>query len=136
MIIRRPLSSAMTVDDAPGTVTICKHGRMGLYADDHGVTVRNAMSRARRFAWAEISRFADGRWLVEGEYVWRLVIVLHTGRKVPVGCTVMRPIPETLTAVRQVAERYGIPADLAGVPMKRGRPAQRRLYHDPAARPV
>jgi hypothetical protein len=42
----------MTVDDAPGTVTICKRGRMGLYADDHGLTVRSAASRARRFAWA------------------------------------------------------------------------------------
>lgn len=46
-------------------------------------------------------------------------------------CTFGSPTPETLTAIRQVAERYGIPADLAGVPMKKGRPAQRALYHDP-----
>jgi hypothetical protein len=121
----------MTVDDAPGTVTICKRGRMGLYADDHGLTVRNTASRARRFAWAEISHFADGRVLNDGDYSWILHIVLHTGRKVPATCTSGSPTPETLTAIRQVAERYGIPADLAGVPMKKGRPAQRALYHDP-----
>jgi hypothetical protein len=121
----------MTVDDASGTMTICRRGRMGLYADDHGVTVRNAASRARRFAWAEVSHFADGSILNEGDYSWILHIVLRTGRKVRVHCTFGSPTPETLIAIRQVATRYGVPADLAGVPMTKGRPAQRALYHDP-----
>lgn len=55
----------MAVDDALGTVTICRRGRLGLYADDHSVTVRNAASRTRRFAWAEVSHFADGSVLNE-----------------------------------------------------------------------
>jgi hypothetical protein len=121
----------MAVDDALGTVTICKRGRTGLYADDHGLTMRNDWAGTHRFAWAEVSRFADGRVLNEGHYSWVLHIVLQTGRRVPVPCTSGSPTPETLTAVRQVAARYGIPADLAGVPMKEGRPAQRGLYHDP-----
>lgn len=105
--------------------------RTGLYADDHGVTVRNFGSRARRFAWAEVSHFADGSRYGEGDYRWVLQIVLHTGREVtaPVSAA-----PETLAAIRQVAERYGKPADLAGVPVKKGRPARRGLYHDPGGR--
>jgi len=111
----------MTVDDARGTVTIYRRGRTGLCADDHGVMVRNPASRTRRFAWAEISCFADGSRMNEGSYFWVLHIVLHTGRKV----TVMAgpPTPETLAAIRQVAARHGIPADVAGIPVKRGHPA-------------
>lgn len=121
----------MTAGDAPETVTICERGRRGLYADDDGVTVRNGKSRASRFAWGEISRFADGSGQNEGNYYWVLVIVLQTGREVPVPCTRGSPAPETLEAVRQVAERHGIPADLTGAPMKDGRPAGRSLYQDP-----
>jgi hypothetical protein len=117
------------VDDAPGTVTLYGSGRTGLYADDYGVTVRNARSRTRRFAWAEISCFADGARMSEGSYFWVLHMVLHTGEKVmvPTG----PPTPETLAGIRQVAARYGVPADLAGVPVKNGRPAHRGLYEDP-----
>jgi hypothetical protein len=122
----------MTVDDAPGTVTIYRRGRTGLYADDYGVTVRNPLSRTRRVAWAEISCFADGSGMKEGNYFWVLYIVLHTGRKVTV--TTVSPTPEILAAIRQVAARYGIPADLAGIPAKKGRPAIRGLYEDPGGR--
>lgn len=118
----------MAADDASGAVTIYRRGRTGLCADDHGVTVRNPASRTRRVAWAEISCFADGAWMSEGSYDWVLHIVLHTGRKVT--ATAAPPTPETLAAIRQVAARYGVPADLAGVPAKRGRPAQRGLYED------
>jgi hypothetical protein len=124
----------MIADGAQGTVTIWKSGRKGLYADDHGVTVRNPASRPRRFAWPEISRFEEGGGYDShtGSYIWTLVIVLHTGQKVSAcpgwyGAHTLN----TVAAVRQVAERYGIPADLAGVPMKDGRPARRGLYHDP-----
>jgi hypothetical protein len=122
----------MTVDDALGTVTIYRRGRAGLCADDHGVTVRNPLSRTRRVAWADISCFADGSGMKEGNYFWVLHIVLHTGRTVTV--TAVSPTPEILAAIRQVAVRYGIPADLAGIPAKKGRPAIRGLYEDPGGR--
>jgi hypothetical protein len=113
-------------------VTICRRGPLGLYANDLGVTVRNLTLRARQFAWPEVSRFADGSFqTIFGNYYWVLHIVLHTGRKVPVDCTRESPTPETLRAVKQVAERHGIPADLAGVPMKDGRPPGPGLYEDP-----
>ena len=122
----------MTLDDSPGTVTVYRRGRTGLYADDHGVTVRNRASRTRQFAWAEISCFADGARYIEGSYDWVLHVVLRTGRKVIV--TAVPPTPEALAAIRQVAARYGVPADLAGVPARKGRPAIRGLYEDPGGR--
>jgi hypothetical protein len=127
----------MTVDGASGIVTVCKRGRMGLYADDRAVTVRNShFGRARRTAWAEISRFADGSTgKNEGHCFWVLHIVLRTGQKIPVTCTIRAQTPEILAGVRQVADRYGIPADLAGVPVKKGRPAERGFYEDPGGRP-
>jgi hypothetical protein len=122
----------MIVDDHSGAVTVCKSRRGGLYADDLGVTVRNSASRAERFAWAEISRFAEGSAYdpQSGGLFWFLVIVLHTGRKVRVGLMQgCAPTPETLTAIRQVADRYAIPADVTGVRLEPG------LYHDPGGQP-
>ena len=125
----------MTVGDSPVGVTICKRGRQGLYADDYGVTVRNWHGSELRFAWSEISRFADGSRTGE-DVQWVLLIVLHTGRTIDVGCTLARPTPEMLDAVRHVAARYEIPADLTGVPTEKdGRPAERGLYEDPSGRP-
>ena len=99
----------MTVDDRSGRV----RGLAGLYADDHGVKVRNWPFRARRFDWAEVSHFEDGSWADgQGGRHWALDIVLHTGRRVSVPG---RPTPETLAAVRQVAARYGKSAGLVGV---------------------
>jgi hypothetical protein len=85
-------------------------------------------SRAERFGWAEIGRFAEGSSHdpQSGAEFWFLTIVLQTGRKVRVGlmqgCV---PTPEVLTAIRQVADRYGIPADVTGIPLRPG------LYEDP-----
>ncbi len=124
----------MTADDADGAVTIWERGRRGLYADDHGVTVRNSASRTWRFAWADVSRFEEGgRYDSQsGGYTWTLFVVLHTGQKVTAWFGWYgADVPKIVTAVRQVAERYEIPADLAGVPAKDGRPARRGLYHDP-----
>jgi Protein of unknown function (DUF2510) len=127
----------MTTKDAQGAVTICERGRAGLYADDLGVTVRRSSSSATRFRWAQIDRFADGRQLTHGGYCWVLVIVLHSGRRIPVSCTqrMGEADPETLTAIRQVADRHEIPADLTGVPMTDdGRPVSTGLYKDPGGR--
>jgi Protein of unknown function (DUF2510) len=113
-------------------VTICRRGPLGLYANDLGVTVRNSAFRTGRFAWAEVRHFADGSLQTKfGTYYWVLHIVLRTGRTVSVDCTRQSPTSETLTSVRQVAERYGIPAALAGVPMKDGQPPGPGLYEDP-----
>jgi hypothetical protein len=102
------------------------------------VVVRSSASRTERFAWAEISRFADGGGQADaqngGGYYWVLLIVLHTGREVPVDCTTTGergPTPGTIAAIRQAAERYGIPADLAGIPMENGKPPSPDLYEDP-----
>jgi membrane-bound metal-dependent hydrolase YbcI (DUF457 family) len=103
-------------DGPSGRVTICK----GVYADDHGLTVRNWPFRVRRFDWAEVSNFGDGSRMVDptspygrDRRVWTLDIVLRTGQRVSVLSG--RLTPETLAAVRQVAARYGIPAHLTGV---------------------
>ena len=115
-------------------MTIWESGRRGLYADEHGVTVRNSGRRVRRFGWAEISRFQEGGGydLQSGGYVWALVIAQHSGQKVSaLSGWHGTYAAEVAAAVRQVAERYGIPADVAGVPMRDGRPARRGLYHDP-----
>jgi hypothetical protein len=122
-----PMLDGQIADDVPGTVTIFKRGWSGMRADDHGLTVRDG-PRVRRFAWAEVSRLADGSAYYEGQYHWVLFIVLHSGRKVRAHGA---PNPETLAVVRQVAARHGIPADVTGVPVKGGRPARRGLYEDP-----
>jgi hypothetical protein len=122
----------MAVDDASGTVTICKGQGLFLRTDDAAVLVRNFhFGRARRIGWTEISHFADGRYTKEGVTSWMLVIILHTGKQVPVLCSVLEPTGEVVAAVREAARPHGIPADLAGVATKNGRPAQRGLYHDP-----
>ena len=126
------MESAMSADDPPGTVTIYGSGRAGLYADDHGVTVRYSGSRTRRVAWAEISCFADASRYSEGSYFWVLHIVLHTGETVTASA---RPTPQALAAIGQVAARHGIPAALAGVPVRNGRPAHCGLYEDPGGLP-
>jgi hypothetical protein len=124
----------MAVGDTSGTVTIWERGRRGFYADEHGVTVANSARRVRRLAWAEISRFQEGGGYdpESGGYIWAVVIVLHTGEKVSaVNGWYGSDAADIATAVTQVAERHGIPADVAGVPMKDGRPVRRGLYHDP-----
>jgi hypothetical protein len=122
----------MTVDDGSGLITICTRGRSSLFADDQGVTLRSYPRGARRFAWSEISRFQDGEWSGHGGIVvWALDIVLRTGHTVPVAFTRGSSArPEILAGVGQVAERYGIPADLTGV-LTKDRLPYRGFYEDP-----
>jgi Protein of unknown function (DUF2510) len=121
----------MTADDASGTVTICKGQGLFLRADDAGVLVRNFYGRARRIAWTEISHFADGQYTKEGVTGWQLFIVLRTGNRVRVTSSVLAPADEVVAAVRKAAQPHGVPADLAGVPVKKGQPAVRGFYEDP-----
>jgi hypothetical protein len=108
--------SGMTIDDAQGTVTIWHPDGAVLHADDHGVTVRTDFGGQRRVAWAEISRFEDrvGFDSEAGRHFWKLVIVRHKGWKVAAYRMYGAPPAETVTAIRQIAERYGIPANVAG----------------------
>jgi hypothetical protein len=115
----------MTVADPPGRVTICSRGRSSLSADDTGVIVHNFPGRRRFFSWPEVSSFSDGRFNAgEGPAHWVLDIVLCSGQTRSADCThAESAAPETLAAIRQVAERYGIPADLTGIMMASdGRP--------------
>jgi hypothetical protein len=124
----------MSPNDPWGTLTICERGGAGLYAGDLGLTVRYSARAERRFGWAQVSRFADGSGLTQErrDRYWVLHIVLRTGEEVPVPCTRESPDTVTLTAVRQAAARYGIPAELAGLPMENGRPADTGFYQDPS----
>jgi Protein of unknown function (DUF2510) len=122
----------MTVDDSPGTVTISKGQGLFLRADDAGVLVRNFhFGPARRIAWAEISHFADGRYTKKDLTSWMLVIMLRTGKQVRVLCSVLEPTGKVVAAVREAAQPHGILADLAGSPMKDGRPQRDLFYADP-----
>ena len=125
----------MTVDDASGAVTF-RSPKAALLADDLGVTVRNSGKRTRRLAWSEISHFADGHHEEsEGGRFWALEIVLRSGPAISAkGTRAVVGAPETLAALRQLAERHGIPADLTGVRMSGGRPHDRGLYKDPGGR--
>lgn len=94
--------------------------RLGVRFDDHGVAIRR-LFRTYRYSWPEVSRFADGYAESQGGRFWALDIVLSAGKAVtvraPIGRTDARP--KTLAAIRQVAARYQIPAELTGTP--RGR---------------
>ena len=118
----------------PGCVTICTGQGLYLRADETGLLVRNFyFGRASRIriAWTAISHFADGAYTKEGATSWMLVIVLRTGKQVKVLSSVLGPPSYVVAAVKEASQRHGIPADLAGVPMKNRGPHQRGLYEDP-----
>jgi Protein of unknown function (DUF2510) len=111
----------MRSDGAAGSVTIWEGGRRALCADDLGVRVPGV--RGRRLAWSEIGRFEDGSALDrEGFYSWVLLVVLHTGEQVS-ACEASLPAPAMLTAIREMAQKHGIPAQVTGLAMKDGGPA-------------
>jgi hypothetical protein len=113
----------MSDTDAPGTVTICQGQGLFLRADDAGLLLRNFhFGRARRIAWTDISHFTDGWYTKLGVTTWCLAIALHTGKQLPVLCSVLEPAEKVIAAIREAAQPHGIPADLSGVPMKKGRP--------------
>jgi len=110
----------MLTEGSSGAITI-RTWRGRLQFDDQGITVRN-LFRTHRVGWTEVSRFWD---LVvnssmgpgpHGPVAWTLIVVLRNGRTVTAWATRASwpPPSQTLVAVGQVAQRYGIPADLAG----------------------
>jgi hypothetical protein len=94
-------------------VTIFDRGWNSLHTDEHGLTVRHG-ARVRRFAWAEVSRLADGSVYNQGDNDWVLLIVLNSGRKVRVHGARSSSTP---LVVNHVAARSGIPA--GGGPARR-----------------
>jgi uncharacterized protein DUF2510/putative regulator of septum formation len=103
--------------------------------------VRNYF-RTYRIGWPEVRCLADGS--VHGGQagrLWALGIVLRDGRVVTASGTAngkRDARPETLTAIRQAAERYAVPAELTGTATGRGSresPANPGLYPDPGGQP-
>jgi hypothetical protein len=95
--------------------------RISVWFGGSGVTVRN-FCRTYRISWPEVQCFADR----SAQGLWALGIMLHDGRVVTASGAardVRDARPETLAAVRQAAERYGIPAHLTGTLVKHGSPA-------------
>jgi hypothetical protein len=86
--------------------------------DNHGVTIRNYF-RTYRAGWDEVSRFADGAVNTGADgRRWALRVILQDGRAIT-ACGTWRYRParnETLSAVQQGAGRYGVPADVHGIP--------------------
>jgi hypothetical protein len=101
--------------------------RMELRIDNRGVTVRNYF-RTCRIGWPEVSSFADGAVNAGGAgRQWALKVIRRNGSAVTACGTGLEtfkgpPRGETLTAIRQCAERYGIPADVTGNAVGRGGP--------------
>jgi hypothetical protein len=93
--------------------------RMAFQMNDHGVTVRNFF-RTRRIDWHEVSGFGSDP---DMEGMSTLNVMLHDGRTVTATATMntMNVLPGILAAVRQEAERRGMPAGPAGP-----RPVNRR----------
>jgi hypothetical protein len=138
---RRARQRRMSGSDSPvlppGCVTICAGQGLFLRADESGLLVRNFYFGRKsriRITWAEISYFADGHYTKQGSTSWMLLIVLRTGKTVGVLSSVLASPVEVVATVGEAAQAHGIPADLAGVPVKNGRP-QRGLYQDPGGQP-
>jgi hypothetical protein len=82
--------------------------RMTLQINDHGVTVGNFF-RTRRIDWQKVSGFGSDP---DMEGISTLNVMLHDGRTITATATMNKNAsPAILAAIRQEAERHGIPAD-------------------------
>jgi hypothetical protein len=103
--------------------------RLGVRFDDHGITIRGIFG-TDRYGWPEVSRLTDGRQGGgEGPDAWALNVVLADGRTVTVHATARNKSasPKVLAVIRQIADRYQIPAELTGTAMTaEGLPGARR----------
>jgi hypothetical protein len=114
----------MAPGNEPGTTRIADGGwREWLCLDDDGLTVRNFLQTCR-IGWHEVRRFEDGSESGRrGRHWWALRIVLHDGRVIIAdGTSSLKAAarPETLSAIRQAAERHAVPAELTGMPPATG----------------
>jgi len=112
------------------TWSLYRGWRMGVRFDDHHVTIRKFL-RTYRIGWPEISRFEDGRVTDDmgNARAWALDTVLRDGRVIttrlgpPSFGLSWKGTPETLSAIRQVAELHKIPTELTGQPRSPARPS-------------
>jgi hypothetical protein len=127
--IKAPASAVVAFYAALGLASIWllyRICRMGVRFDDQGVTFRRVF-RKRRWSWPEVSRFADGANVITGHdgslvHFWAVKMVLRDGRSFMVPGTTRLPwtyggtswLPTVLAKIRQVAERYQVPAGLIG----------------------
>ena len=115
----RAVPSVPQTPEQDADVITISHPRGELRFDDQGVTVRN-WSRTHQIGWAEVRCFTDGTFLWGGDEqsggTWALCVMLHNGRPVKAGATARRrdASSEMLVSIGQAAQRYNIPADLAG----------------------
>jgi Bacterial PH domain len=106
--------------------------RVALRIDEHGLTIRNHL-RTHRVSWPEVRCLSDHMLdPARGPQLWALCVVLRDGRRVTAEGTGMRvPVQAgTLAAIRQAAERHGIPADLTGSPKSQLPRARRAASQD------
>jgi hypothetical protein len=83
---RPVLAVAYLVFVAVGVIWSCSRvWRIGLYLDDHGVTVRNYV-RTHRFSWTQVSCFENSTVYSATEHedptMWGVRVVLRDGRAV------------------------------------------------------
>jgi hypothetical protein len=129
----------MAPGNEPGTTRIADGGwREWLCLDDDGLTVRNFLQTCR-IGWHEVRRFEDGSESGRrGRHWWALRIVLHDGRVIIAdGTSSLKTAarPETLSAIRQAAERHAVPAVFTGKESALDAPMPAGLYHDPGGKP-
>jgi hypothetical protein len=117
------------VYESAGVTEINRSGRVGLRMDDDGVMVRSAFHRPQRFAWRDVSGFADGVMFVGASRgvpsaPWVLHVELTDGQVIPVHVTSGRRPGEHLevvAAVRRAAARHGVPAEMTGLSVVGGK---------------
>ena len=127
----------MSQENQPDAITIVRgrgRGAEWVRFDDHGITFRTlpGASPISPIGWDEVLWFRDGR-----SAGWALAIELHDGGAVTAEATSNRKAiarPETLTAIRNAAERYAVPAVLTGTPASSGPPGEPGLYTDPGGK--
>jgi hypothetical protein len=129
----------MAQESKPATVKISDGGwREWLRLDDEGISVRNFL-QTYRIGWHEVRRFEDGSESGRrGRHWWALRIVLRDGRVIIAdGTSSLKTAArlETLTAIRQAAERHGVPAVFTGNQVESGAPDIAGLYRDPGGKP-
>jgi hypothetical protein len=104
--------------------------------DDRGITIRKLL-KTNRYSWPKVIRFEDG-WVSgdQGSKDWALRVVFGDRKAVTAKGTSGKNQSANLVAIRQVAARYQIPAELTGIPRKRnGSPVRRGIYPDPGGEP-
>jgi hypothetical protein len=104
----RTLCSAAVTVIAVGCVA--RAWRMGLYASDDGLVVRNFLP-SHQFGWADIRCLDNGELAGgEGKAMWVLVVVTNDGRAIKAFGTGRDRLPRGMArdAIQDMARRFGV----------------------------